>query len=580
VVLRVRRKQRQASKLLTLGIYDLEVDVPCEARPTAFPGFEQHFLNPLIPWRGVLASAVLQAGCIALVPLISFPGLYREQDEPKITLRSVEPLRIRLPDELFVAAPKAAQSAKLEPPRPEASGQIKEPAGSDDPGSGAKVRAYRSFELPKLPPRAASEQTVLQLQFPPDMPLARQATLPQVMFWAPQMSKLRPPEPKKFVMPGREMPKPEMPQLSEPPKLEPPNPDAVITGMRIRGPLLAQDNVKLPVPPGTSVPVRTFVPPEPNPIQRPSLDLLPGDATNLLAFHPAAPPLTPELVVPPGNQLGRLPPPDETGTAGLGQRSEGIAKTEGTSSVAGEASASRGSGDGPTTARGLGSAGAAAKGGSGGAGTAAGGSGGAGTAAGGSGGGGTVAAGSNPGGRGTGVARTGGAGNPSLAGSIPIRILHPENGVFDIVVERAAPLEDIPEGNGLLKGRPVYTVYLKLGTPKEWILQYCVPKMSDGIVQRSASVIQLGNPAPVKAPYPRITLMPPLAMVARSRRTVLHGFIDSRGQFRGLQVVREEDQEYLSRIAPFLQYWEFRPATRDGQPVEVEMLLVIPPLEI
>jgi hypothetical protein len=168
---------------------------------------------------------------------------------------------------------------------------------------------------------------------------------------------------------------------------------------------------------------------------------------------------------------------------------------------------------------------------------------------------------------------------PSLtANSIPIRIVHPENGVFDMVVVQSSPL-DIPEGRGLLNGQPVYTVYLKLGTPKEWILQYCVPNSTDG-VRNSGRIVQLGNPAPVKAPFPRNTVTPPLMLLAKGSRTVVHGFLDAHGQFKELKAVRQEDEAFVTRIIQFLEQWEFRPATRDGLPVGVEMLLVIPPLEI
>ncbi|MCC6858857.1 MAG: hypothetical protein IT158_09855, partial [Bryobacterales bacterium] len=108
---------------------------------------------------------------------------------------------------------------------------------------------------------------------------------------------------------------------------------------------------------------------------------------------------------------------------------------------------------------------------------------------------------------------------------------------------------------------------------------YCIPHSQDG-VRQSGPVIQLGNPRPVLAPYPRIMLVPPLSTLVRLERTILHGFITVQGQFRELKPVRKEDEGFFSRIGSFLKTWEFRPATRDGLPVEVEMLLIIPGFQI
>lgn len=63
---------------------------------------------------------------------------------------------------------------------------------------------------------------------------------------------------------------------------------------------------------------------------------------------------------------------------------------------------------------------------------------------------------------------------------------------------------------------------------------------------------------------------------ARNSRMYVHGFLTPSGQFRALRPVRSEDAEVVPQLIPYLKKWEFRPATRDGKPVEVELLLVIP----
>ena len=54
----------------------------------------------------------------------------------------------------------------------------------------------------------------------------------------------------------------------------------------------------------------------------------------------------------------------------------------------------------------------------------------------------------------------------------PLRVLHPNNGVFDVVVVQSSGAEAFPEASAALSGRPIYTVYLQVGAPKEWIMQY------------------------------------------------------------------------------------------------------------
>lgn len=166
--------------------------------------------------------------------------------------------------------------------------------------------------------------------------------------------------------------------------------------------------------------------------------------------------------------------------------------------------------------------------------------------------------------------------NSGLPPSVPIRIVHPVTGVVDVVVVHSSPADIMPEARKLLSGRPIYSVYLKVGTPKEWVLQYCVP---DTPARASGRVIQLGNPTPLQAPYPKLTILPPLASLVRDKRTILHGYLNDTGQFRALMPVAAEDQEFFSRIASLVNQWDFRPAVRGGKPVEIELLLVIPPLQ-
>jgi hypothetical protein len=555
MLIRIMFNRKREGTLLSLGIATLTCAAPEEPAALDFQGFQHCLLATKQPWWGVLLSSVLHCALVAAIPFVSvyLPEIADEQ--PRWRVVSIEPLQFRVPDRLFYAAarPKPVETAQT---NARAGEPIAKPGAVEKPGGA--VQAARRFELPELPRKAESEQTILQPQFPLDLPVSHDATLPQIMFWAARMPTPKRPPPKKFVMPGREMPSRTVPELSAPPKLETPNAEVLGSDLKFASSVLVPDDAaRLVKRPGTPMPVRVFAPPAPKPIEDPSIDVQPGEGSNLVAFNPNIIPITPVLIVPAVNQIGVLPPPGD-GDGGANQGSVAGSKAgEGAGPNMEESGG--GNAGGQIAAQGDGAVGPGSLEGSG-----------------------TGDLGAKPLAVGGGGPRAALAIPPAAlslnANSIPIRIVHPENGVFDMVVVQSSPL-DIPEGRGLLKGQPVYTVYLKLGTPKEWILQYCVPESTDG-VRNSGRVVQLGNPAPVKSPFPRNTVTPPLAVLAKGSRTVVHGILDSHGQFRELKAVRQEDEAFVTRIIPFLEQWEFRPATRDGMPVGVEMLLVIPPLEI
>jgi hypothetical protein len=126
----------------------------------------------------------------------------------------------------------------------------------------------------------------------------------------------------------------------------------------------------------------------------------------------------------------------------------------------------------------------------------------------------------------------------------------------------------MPPAPGALR-HPIYTVYVLAN--RNWVMQYCVP--NESMIVGAGVSVQLGNPAPVKAPYPRITVVPP---VGGNDRITLHGFITATGAFRNLRVVVGEKLATDLMVLPLLSRWTFRPATRDGRPIEVEVVLVIP----
>ena len=165
---------------------------------------------------------------------------------------------------------------------------------------------------------------------------------------------------------------------------------------------------------------------------------------------------------------------------------------------------------------------------------------------------------------------------PGLSGT-PLRVLHPAGGVFDVVVVQTSNTEAFSAGADALSGRPIYTVYLQVGAPKEWIMEYCLPNMT-GPAQ-TGSIVSLGNPEPITAPYPTVTVRPPEDWRHGSDYLLVHGFLDESGRLRDMKILASENpqQPLTDAVLQYLPYWEFRPAVVDGHPVKVEVILAVPP---
>jgi len=155
------------------------------------------------------------------------------------------------------------------------------------------------------------------------------------------------------------------------------------------------------------------------------------------------------------------------------------------------------------------------------------------------------------------------------------RLEHPATGVFDVVVQ-SADADGFPESAGVLTGRPVYSVYLSVGGPKEWVLQYCIPAGESQTAEVSAGVVRLSSPSPLVAPYPRVTFRPSVNKRPGVQYVIVHGLLETSGRLEELRVLGPHGAEDGPSIVPVLQQWEFRPATQDGRAVRIEIVLAIP----
>jgi hypothetical protein len=151
-----------------------------------------------------------------------------------------------------------------------------------------------------------------------------------------------------------------------------------------------------------------------------------------------------------------------------------------------------------------------------------------------------------------------------------IRTVRPKGGKFAVVVtgsSSSGPYADLPS---TLSGRLVYTVYVRVGTHRDWILQYCLPH--DAV----PTTKPVGGSSPLEAPYPFVIVRPPLPESADYEYLAVHGMVNTEGRFVELSFPEATDRRYRDVILDALSRWELRPANRGGQPVRVEFLLIIP----
>jgi hypothetical protein len=514
------------------------------------------------------------------------------------------PLTLQLPEARRVVFARQQPSA---PGRksPSAARAAARPRGLTEPAIPEPARKVESLPAPELPSaaeamnaprpqrsyRTVTATTLLQ----PRRPEARKEVveLPAFAAWTGKTADLPLPQ----TVPGS--PTPGMLAAAPPPR-RPVLPFPSGLPVRTAPPGIEEPKLSLP-PPG--VPVAN---PPAGGMPLGSGVLIPGEPVSIISISPT--PLEP-------GQAVQIPPVTQAG-GGLESGSVGGSGTGGAGSSGERAATGRPGGSnstgtaagGTALARGAVSGGAAGGNGVSGGADRAGTSGRAGgtgnTAAGGTGGAPGAAAGAGAGGagaaRGEGGAGNGPAGPPSggaRSGSPYVRqlrlggqlvtmeqwpdgtlvLVFPPDGSFDVVVVESAFPEALSDLAKRLSGRPVYTAYLDVGAGREWTLHYCAVENRAEAAQNSM-VVTLEDPPPLHAPYIQRAELPPAEEWRSSRYQVFHGYITDRGKLERVTAVRTGGR--AENLLKSFGRWEFRPATRSKAPVEIEVLLVIPPLPV
>jgi hypothetical protein len=145
----------------------------------------------------------------------------------------------------------------------------------------------------------------------------------------------------------------------------------------------------------------------------------------------------------------------------------------------------------------------------------------------------------------------------------------PKNGQFGAVVVGNDLSQEFPELENAWGGRVAYTAYLHVGLSRSWIMQYSLP--------RNVAASTGGTISRLDAPWPYNIVRPNLPTDSVDSDAVLiRGFVDAAGRFQNLSVVFPQPFSGTQFVLAALRQWQFRPATHDGQPAKVEVLLIIP----
>ena len=431
------------------------------------------------------------------------------------------------------------------------------------PSPETPLREHRRFELPPTAHVDPVKQTLVQMDLPPNIVMKQEIPLPTVILWTETIA--APPMRKPFVAPQiKEIPK-AVQHLPKAPVLQRPNLETNVAELNMASTVFS-DTPHLQQPPGIAPPVAHAG-------QEPAKEipkLRVADSSQPSAANIVSLPINPTqtsnlLVLPPVNQIA----PSDTGSSGV-STAAGVGTEASNSGVGSEGRSLNASSAGSSTGynRGTGTAPAATTGGNGSA------------ASSGPGiqpGSGNTGGGSGERATGTGSAGSAGSG-PGTIGTTGVpadmagitRITLPKDGKFGVVVLGSAGSTPYPESVGALSGKVVYTVYMKVGLRKSWILQYCLPAATH------QNVVNGTSSAGLAAPWPFLIMRPDQLADSDTDYIIVHGILNAAGQFDQLAMVFPAELDKKNLLLNSLKLWAFRPASRDGVPVAVEVLLIIP----
>src|SRR5579884_777034 len=502
--------------------------------------------------RGFAISAVCHGCLLALLvslrPVVPLTRPVQERTE-HYSIRFVRLQMLPASREEARTPGRGARAAIAAPSRTGARTRAGAPPHASEPAPAALASTrHRPFELPPIAHVNPVKQTLVQLDLPPDIVLRHEIPLPPVLIWTQTELPKLPRRP--FVAPAVRQVTSKVKQQNLPaaPSLTAPNTAVSVADLKISETTI-NNAPRLPRPPANAPPVRMPVAPEidkmpqialSDPAQASPANVISLPETDLHASGPI-------VALPPANQIAKADIASGASGAGAGTGSK-----PGFGNGPESATNANGNGSGTGAASGDGHSGAA------------------------------VTASATPGNRsgaanGYSVSASGGGDAPAgsgegLTGNLPgvTRITLPKEGKFGVVVQGSATAQKYPQSAGALSGKIVYTVYLRVGLRKNWILQYCLPANAD------ASPRIAGTRTPLEAPWPFLIMRPDSLGSDDPDYVMVHGMITAAGHFDQLAMVFPDELERRELLMSSLKLWAFRPASRDGVNTSVEVLLIIP----
>jgi TonB family protein len=128
----------------------------------------------------------------------------------------------------------------------------------------------------------------------------------------------------------------------------------------------------------------------------------------------------------------------------------------------------------------------------------------------------------------------------------------------------------------ILTGKEVYTLNVNLpnltSVAGSWILNFAQLDEGDGPPVRPKG--QLSGPVPLEKVDPKYP--PQMIKEHVEGQVILYAIIGKDGVVRNIQLVHSVEPELDKDAIEALAHWKFRPATREGEPVELEAVVYIP----
>ena len=429
--------------------------------------------------------------------------------------------------------PPRAAASSAPAPGPAAQAAAKQPASSPAPTPARETPAPAAPAAIQLAQTTHQQQTLIQPDAPKDLLLQHPTPVPLVMMWAQHA----PPTPAIASPP----PKPVVANLHS--SIAQPNREAAPAQIN-----LSSTNTPTPMPLFTAGTTSPVVVRGPNPVkQMPTVAAesnTPPAPVRIISLSDRQQVEGP-VAVPLANASAK-PSNSQSLTAGKSENGAGTGRgnptqTPGNSQTAGAA-------DKPGTAAGAGQTRPSGNTGTKGAGTSTG-----------SGGPSVANAATGPSGGGPGI----GSENSAAVKKITL----PKDGKFGVVVVGSSLADQYPETAAIWAGRLVYTVYLHVGMGKSWILQYSLPAGT----QAAAAGVRPDAPWPYDLVVPKLD-----ASDYGSDALMVHGFVNVSGKFERLKMVLPPEFPQSRFVLNSLEQWQFRAAQQNGQPTQVEVLLIIP----